>query len=580
MNDRARVRRALETTEFDLAIVGGGITGAGVARDAALRGLKVVLLEKGDLARGTSSASSKLIHGGLRYLEQLELGLVREGVRERALLMRNAPHLARPLPFIFPIYEKSRAGPFKVMCGMWLYDALAHFQNFRNHIMLRRRQVERREPALRRQGLRAGTLYYDCHTDDGRLVVETAVDAAARGAVIGSYHEVTAFQRDSLGHVTGVRVKDSLPGGSGEVTVRARITLSATGPWTDQLLGGVAAKPRTYLRPTKGIHIVLPRERLPLTNAIVLTTVRDERVVFAIPWGERSYVGTTDTDDPSSPDECRANAWDVAYLLETANHFFPGLRARPEDVISTWAGLRPLMAADPSRPSDVSREHEILDVVPGLMAIAGGKLTTYRLMAEQAVDRVLLKLGVRGGQFRDRCVTETTPLPGASDPSKLADLEACGRALAKRSGLPFDMALHLIHSYGLRADLVLEAGRDAGVAPERMVEGLPYNWAEVVFATRSEFAARVDDVLRRRTLVTLKALDQGLGVCERTAEVMGQVLGWNKERVQDEVARYRQIVAESRSYLSESLPHPTPPPQAGEGVSATKFSDSTGVQRS
>ena len=555
MLDRAAVRRTLETRSFDLAVVGGGITGAGIARDAALRGLRVVLLEKGDLARGTSSASSKLIHGGLRYLEQLELGLVREGVRERSVLMKLAPHLARPLPFIFPIYKSSRAGPLKVAAGMWLYDALAFFKNYRNHKMLRTRKVQRLEPGLRADGLQAGTLYYDCMTDDGRLTVETACDAAAHGATIATYHEVTGFRREGAGLVTGVVVRDALAPGSAPFEVRAKVTLAALGPWTDELLRGVAVArtggPRTYLRPTKGVHIVLSREKLPLDHAIVLTAVRDGRVLFAIPWGERSYVGTTDTDDASSPDRCQANAADVDYLLETANHYFPALRATPADVIATWAGLRPLIAADPAHPSDVSREHEVLDVAPGLVAIAGGKLTTYRLMAEQAVDRVLTKLGVHSNALEQKCRTETTPLPGAADPDALSDLEGYVSEIARAHSVPLDVARSVVHSYGLRAPDVFAAGKEAGLAPgERIVPDLPYVWAEVPFAVTHDFALRVDDVLRRRTLVFLKDKDQGLEVAPRAAELMGKLLGWDEERRAAEVERYRGLVEESRAFRS------------------------------
>jgi glycerol-3-phosphate dehydrogenase len=553
MLDRAQVRRNLESTSFDVAVVGGGITGAGIARDAALRGLRVALIEKGDLARGTSSASSKLIHGGLRYLEQLELGLVREGTRERSVLMKLAPHLARPLPFIFPIYRSSRAGPLKVAAGMWLYDALAVFKNYRSHQMLRPRQVQRLEPMLLSDQLRAGALYYDCMTDDGRLTVETAVDAAAHEATIATYFQVTGFRRSASGSVTGVLAKDVLSGGA-PVEIKAKITVSAAGPWTDELLGPVS-NGRVYLRPTKGIHLVLTRDRLPLDHAIVLTAVRDGRVLFAIPWGQRSYVGTTDTDDPSSPDRCLADDRDVDYLLDTANHYFPRLRATPDDVVSTWAGLRPLIAADPARPSDVSREHEVLDVLPGLIAIAGGKLTTYRLMAEQAVDRVLVKIGSLGGAIDPRCRTETTPLPGAQGMDERTDLVARARDVAREHGVPQDVAEHLLHAYGARAGAVVRAGRDAGLAPgERIVSDLPYVWAEVPFAVTNDFAWRVEDVLRRRTLVFLKDRDQGLRAAPRAAELMGRLLGWDEERRQAEVASYGALVEDSRAFRKKGEP--------------------------
>ncbi|MBI3724774.1 glycerol-3-phosphate dehydrogenase/oxidase, partial [bacterium] len=433
----------------------------------------------------------------------------------------------------------------------------ALFRNYRRHRMLHAKEVRRQEPLLRSTGLRAGTLYYDCMTDDARLVVETAVDAVARGAIVGTHLEVTAFRRDALGRVIGVAARDMLHEPEQgkkpeEVLVRARVTIAAAGPWTDELLKLVPGQ-RTLLRPTKGVHLVLSRERLPIDHAIVLAAVRDARVLFAIPWGPRTIVGTTDTDDAGSPDACEANAWDVDYLLETANHYFPKLAAREEDVISTWAGLRPLMAAQAERASDVSREHEILDVAPGLLTIAGGKLTTYRLMAEQAVDRVVRKIGVRSGGAA-LCATETTPLPGASDPDALADLPRAAERLARARGLPEDVARHLICSYGLRANGVLEAGQAEGASSERLVPDLPYVWAEVAFSVRQELAQRLDDVLRRRTLVFLKDRDQGLSVAEPVAALMARLLSWDRDRQEAEVRRYRDLVSRSRAYLTRALP--------------------------
>jgi glycerol-3-phosphate dehydrogenase len=563
-----RDTRILENTEFDLIIVGGGITGAGIARDAALRGLRVALLEKGDLARGTSSASSKLIHGGLRYLEQLELGLVREGVSERAVLTRVAPHLARPLPFLFPIYRTGPAGPLKIKAGMLLYDALALFKNYRNHRMLPARATARAEPQLLREGLRGSTVYYDCMTDDARLTVETALDAEAHGAVIATYFEVTRFRRDPSGRITGVHARDTLEtalAGNGssarEVEVRGKLTLVAAGPWTDQVLGLAGDEQRPLLRPTKGVHIVFDRARLPIDHAIVLRAVRDDRVLFAIPWGERTVIGTTDTDDKLGPERCDADAADVDYLIETSNHYFPELHARESDVLSTWAGLRPLMAHDAATASEVSREHEIRDVTPGLMVIAGGKLTTYRLMAEQAVDRVAQKLGSRRTVL-ERCRTKTTPLPGAANPEALADLGRAAAGLARAHGLEPDVALHLIHSYGLRAPAVLLCGREAGVGAERIAPDLPYVWAEVAFAAQAEHALRLDDALRRRTNIFLKDVDQGLGVAARAAAIMGRVLGWDAARERLEVERYRTLVGASRAYRSAPAPAPKGAPAA------------------
>jgi glycerol-3-phosphate dehydrogenase len=546
---RARRLNRLREQTFDLLVLGGGVTGAGIARDASLRGLSVALVEKSDLASGTSSASSKLIHGGLRYLEQFELGLVMEGTRERATLMRLAPHLARPLPFLFPVYRTSRVGMFLVACGMWAYDLLALFRNYKRHRMLSRRRTSKAEPGLLSEGLKGAALYYDCMTNDARLALETAVDAELHGAVVTTYTEALELVQDRSGTTTGLRVRDTLDEQGETFEVRAKVTTVAAGPWTDELLGKRVG--RQLLRPTKGSHVVLDRSRLPVRHAVVLTGPDDGRVMFAIPWGPCTIVGTTDTDDAGDPDCVEASAADVAYLLRAANAYFPRLNATSEDVISTWSGLRPLMAdAESENASDVSREHEILSIDPGLVAVAGGKLTTYRLMAEQVVDRALTKLGV--GLSLDPCRTAEIPLPGARRPRQLRDLGACARTLASEASLEPDVALHLIHTYGLRAREVLAVGREHGVRPGRLVPGLPYLAAEVAYAVTHELAERLDDVLRRRTLVFLQDRQQGLAVCEEVADLMGQVLGWSEGHRRAEIERYQAQVEASRAYRSGS----------------------------
>lgn len=545
-----RLRRLRDQT-FDLLVLGGGVTGAGIARDAALRGLSVALVEKADLANGTSSASSKLIHGGLRYLEQYELALVFEGTKERATLMKLAPHFARPLPFLFPVYETSRVGMFMVALGMWAYDVLAMFRNYRRHRMLSKGRTTKAEPALQSKGLKGSALYYDCMTNDGRLTLETAIDAEASGAVVATYVEATRILRDSTGTSTGLEVRD-LVGGGEPFQVSAKVTVVAAGPWTDEVLQRLEGGQPKRLRPTKGSHIVLDAAKLPVKHAVVLTGPSDGRVMFAIPWGKRTILGTTDTDESALPDGLEASREDVEYLLEAARAYFPGLEASAEDVISTWSGLRPLMAAgEDESASDVSREHSILSLDPGLLAIVGGKLTTYRLMAEQIVDRALDKLG--SGASLDPCTTHKVPLPGARHAGgRLRDLPGFSRELAQEHALDEDVAWHLTTTYGVRARAVLAAGRAHGVRPGRMVPDLPYLWDEVVFAADQELALRLDDVLRRRTLMFLQDRDQGLGVCEEVAELMGKVLGWSEEERAAEVERYRERVAASRAFRHQA----------------------------
>jgi len=541
-----RLRR-LREHPFDLLVLGGGVTGAGIARDAALRGLSVALVEKADLASGTSSASSKLIHGGLRYLEQYELGLVMEGTRERATLMKLAPHFARPLQFLFPVYETSRVGLFMVALGMWAYDVLAMFRNYRRHKMLSKRRTTKAEPELLAKGLKGSALYYDCMTNDGRLTLETAIDAESSGAVVATYVEATKILRDSTGTTCGLEVRDLL-GEDEPFRVSAKVTVVAAGPWTDEVLQRLEGGQPKRLRPTKGSHVVLDAAKLPVKHAVVLTGPADGRVMFAIPWGKRTILGTTDTDESSLPDGLEASRADVEYLLEAARAYFPGLEAGADDVISTWSGLRPLMAAgEDESASDVSREHSILSLDPGLLAIVGGKLTTYRLMAEQIVDRALDKLG--SGASLDPCRTHKVPLPGARHAGgRLRDLPGFSRELAQEHALDEEVAWHLTTTYGVRSRAVLAAGRAHNVRPGRIVPDLPYLWDEVVFATDQELAMRLDDVLRRRTLLFLQDHDQGLGVCEEVAELMGGVLGWSDEQRAAEVARYRERVSASRVF--------------------------------
>ena len=561
MSDRSGLLARLSEETFDLLVIGGGITGAGIARDAALRGLRVALVERSDLAMGTSSASSKLIHGGLRYLEQLELSLVREGVRERGLLMKNAPHLARPLPFMFPVYAGGRVGVLQLRLGMCLYDLLSGFGSYRLHRMLPRRKAAAAEPQLDARGLRGAAVYYDCLTQDARLTLETALDAEDHGAVLATWTEATQFTTDAAGKTTGVMLRDRLAGdgltggaGGPPFAVRARVTALAAGPWTDRLLKEKTG--RELLRPTKGSHLVLPRARLPLQHAVVLTHPDDGRVMFAIPWGPRTVIGTTDTDEGEPPDGLEASRGDVDYMLKIANRFFPALQAGPGDVVATWAGLRPLMgAADHLDPSEVSREHAILNVDPGLVAIAGGKLTTYRLMAEQLVDKVVNKLGFK--VKLEPCRTKDTPLLGSRDLEWTRDLGARAAELQQEWALDEDVARHLVESYGTRAKDVLQAGQEARSRPGRLVADLPYLHDEVAHAVLRERAERLDDVLRRRTLVFLQDTQQGLGVCEQVARTMGELKGWDPDRVEVEVARYRELVAASRAWQRAGAGAPT-----------------------
>jgi glycerol-3-phosphate dehydrogenase len=540
--------------QYDLVVIGGGITGVGIARDAALRGMKVALFEKSDYASGTSSKSSKMIHGGLRYLEHGEIGLVFESVSERRVQTRVAPHLVRPLPFLIPIYKGVRPG-FEIMnVGLWIYDSLALFRAPKMHKAFRGTKAALElEPQLRPEGLRGALEYYDCATDDARLVLENALDAQALGAACHTYTEVLRFERRGDGRITGVVVRDRLTNKTW--TVEAKAVVLAAGAWTDEMIRRFEIPmDRPLLRRTKGVHIVLPRERLPLARAITLISPIDGRVMFALPWRDRSVLGTTDTDFAGTADEVAADAADVKYLCESGNGYFPGANLTPSDVISTWAGLRPLIAAPANvDESEISREHEVFTKTDGLVIIAGGKLTTYRRMARETVNKTLQLLEEigdfdRGALKRDS--TKNRPLPGAVgvETPNLEGVAAIGRRLMAEFGLDLDTATHLCGVYGARAvelGQMIAADRALG---ERMDKELPYVWAEVDFAAKRDLARTVEDVLARRVPLLLVSRDQGLGVCERVAERLAAIHGWDAVALGAMLDEYKQEVALSRRW--------------------------------
>ncbi len=529
----------------DVLVIGGGITGAGIARDAALRGFRTAVVDKGDLAGGTSSLSSRLIHGGLRYLEQGKFRLVFEASRERRVLLGIAPHLVRPLPFLFPVYRGARVPAWKLRAGMWLYDALAAFRNVKTHRWLGRKATQRLEPGLRDKDLRGAALYYDAQTDDARLAIATMRSAAQAGALVASYAEVTALLKPD-GRARGATLHDALTGRSS--TVRALVVVNAAGPWVDRVRRLDEPAPEPLLRLTKGAHIAVPRHRVGHTRAVTLMSPIDGRVMFVVPWGDLSYIGTTDTDEDASPDEVRATAADVVYLLRSANAFFPQARLSPRDVIATWAGLRPLLR--PARavaPSEASREHRVVESTGGLLTIAGGKLTTYRVMAQDVVDRVASRLHALDGRPRAaRPPTDRLPLPGG----ETADQEGLVKGAVER-GASEATARHLVGAYGSESAAVLNlVDRDRALGG-RIIAGRPELWAEVIHAVERELAVRLADVLVRRLHLFYAASDQAVPATSAVADRLAEALGWDGARRAQEVADYLTLVARSRAFAKE-----------------------------
>jgi glycerol-3-phosphate dehydrogenase len=536
-------------TVYDVVVIGGGITGAGVARDAARRGLSVALVEERDFAWGTSSRSSKLIHGGLRYLEQYELGLVFESVSERRVLLDIAPHLVAPLGFLFPVFEGSRRSRWVIQAGMWVYEGLALFRSPHRPRSLAPGDVAAEEPALDREGLTGASLYWDCATNDARLTLETALDAAAHGALLRPRTRACALIRDGDGRVAGVEAEDVR---TGYVTpLRGRTVVCATGPWTDATLPQARPAARPLLRPTKGVHIVVDASRLPLNHAVVCFHPTDGRVLFAIPWGPSTYIGTTDTDWSGDPEQVVADAGDVAYLLAAAQDHFPAWPLTRDDVRATWAGLRPLVAPPEAgvAASATSREHIVHVETDGLVVVAGGKLTTYRRMASEVVDTVVSLLRMGGGATRNLqpARTDEEPLPGAVGWPQDDDREGLAQAVAAEGGVSIDTARHLVGVYGTRAhDLCRRL--DVPGAREPWALGRPEVLGMIDWSVQKEYALTVEDVLVRRTAVFYHDADQGLAVAPVVAQRMASLLGWEAAEREAQVEAYATTVARSRAW--------------------------------
>jgi glycerol-3-phosphate dehydrogenase len=526
--ERGNILSALADEAFDLLVVGGGITGAGVARDAALRGLRVALVEAEDYASGTSSRSSRLIHGGVRYLEHGQLGLVFESSRERRTLQRIAPHLVRPLAFTWPVYRGARVPRWKLGAGLMLYDALSLFRNVERHDRLSREEVVAHEPALRDDALLGGARYWDAGTDDARLTLATVMSARHAGAVALNHARVTGFLREGT-RIAGATVDDAIDGG--QVDVRARLVVNATGPWSDQIERLVRPGAAAGVRGSKGVHVSVPRDRVGNHSAVTLTAPQDGRVMFVLPSGAHTIIGTTDTFDDVAPEEVRATTRDVQYLLDAANHYFPHAELTVDDVTSAWAGLRPLAAKGAGRgaPGSASREHSITESAPGLIRVTGGKLTTYRAMAEEIVDVAERALG----RTPTPSLTAMQPLPGGD----LTDLtEEISHAIAATGDDLVGRRLACAHGTGWPGiwSLLEADGRLGGLVNA----DLPYMFAELLHATTHEQAATLGDLLIRRTPIAFETHDHGRAAARRLAPIMGRWLQWSSAQAADAVAAY------------------------------------------
>jgi glycerol-3-phosphate dehydrogenase len=518
---------AMAGAPVDVLVIGGGITGAGVARDAAMRGLRVALVERADFGAGTSSRSSRLVHGGLRYLEHGNLHLVFEASRERRILLRIAPHLVRPRSFVFPLFAGGRVPGWRLAAGLWLYDGLSLFRNVRRHQWLSKRGLLRAEPGLRASDLRGGGRYWDAQCDDARLTLANARDAHRYGALIANYVAVEALDAAD-GRVRGARLRDLMSGT--QLTVHARVTINASGPWSDAVRGDG----RRLLRLTKGAHVAVPRARVGNREAITLLSPVDARVMFIVPWGDLSYIGTTDTDYDGAADDVRVSADDVRYLLRSANAIFPDARLTPDDVITTWAGLRPLLGPGDGRdPAAISREHHIVDA-PGILSVIGGKLTTYRAMAAELVDRAAARLREFDGRTPPpRAPTHREPLPGG----ETRDLELVVKQ-AVRDGVSPELAAHLAAAYGTELPAVVRLARSDPRLAAPIVSGHPAIRAELIHALRREMALTLSDLLIRRTHVFHEVRGHAAAEAGDVMDLVAAEAGWDAPRKARELAQY------------------------------------------
>lgn len=535
---REAVLAAVANETFDIVIVGGGIVGAGVAREAALAGFRAALLERDDFASGTSSRSSRLIHGGVRYLEHGHLGLVFESSRERRLLLQLAPHLVRPLAFTWPVYRDARVPRWKLRAGLFLYDVLALFRNVQRHHGLTVSGISAAEPALSRDGLKGGARYWDASTDDSRLTLANALAAREAGATVINHVAVVGGVHPGASNtaaLTGVHAQDRLTGE--KFSVSGAVVVNATGPWSDATAALTGVASTAGVLGSAGTHIAVPRHRLGNRDAITLVSPVDGRVMFVLPAGPHAIVGTTERETKATADNIRATEQDVSYLLRSVNLLFPYAQLTPDDVITAWAGIRPLAAkrAGTGGANAASREHSIQVRDDGLVSVTGGKLTSYRSMSADVLQHVVgelrnkkhhkapanrdytaaLKHGARSSRIE--------PLPGGDIESRhgtVHDAQAATNdaAIAERLALAYGSRWRNVWSY---------AQRDHSLS-RRLVQDLPYCVAEVAHAVEREMACTLADVLVRRTHIAFETRDNGRGVAKRIAPLMAALLGWSE----------------------------------------------------
>ena len=529
--------------ELDVLVVGGGVTGAGCALDAVTRGLSTGLVEKRDFASGTSSRSSKLIHGGLRYLEMFDFTLVAEALKERGLLLtRLAPHLVRPVPFLYPLSKPVVERPY-VEAGLTMYDTMAragkHSAGLPWHKHLTRRQALKIAPALKKSALVGAVHYYDAKVDDARHTMEIARTAASYGAHVATRVEVVGFLRQGE-RVTGVRALDKVSGR--EFEIHAKQVVNATGVWADDTQAMVGERGQFHVRASKGVHLVVPRDRIHSTSGIILRT--EKSVLFVIPWGRHWIIGTTDTDWALDKAHPAATSADIDYLLGHVNRVL-ATELTQADVEGVYAGLRPLLSGESDQTSKLSREHIVAHPAPGLVVVAGGKYTTYRVMAKDAIDEAARGLG---GDVPESA-TENIPMVGAVGYQAMWNRRA---ALARESGLHVERIEKMLMRHGVLITEILALVAADPSLGEPLPGGEDYLKGEIVYAASHEGALHLDDILARRTRLSIESFDRAITASRPAAELVAPVLGWDAATIDEEVEHYHQRVAAER--MSQTMP--------------------------
>lgn len=529
---------------FDLIIIGGGINGAGAARDAAARGLKVLLVEAHDFASGTSSRSSKLIHGGIRYLENLEFKLVFEALSERSHLFEYAPHLTHPLRFVMPIYDGNPHSMFKLSLGMWLYDMLALFRAPEMHERLSRQETMARVPILSSKHLKGAFVYSDAYTDDDRLVLENIRDAHRRGAVCLNYVEALSPLWTS-GKISGLVLKDQLSGE--EKSVHGTHVLSTVGPWTDQLGETFFMEWEKCLRPTKGVHLVFDRARVPMKEAVVMMDTVKNRIVFGIPRHDFVIIGTTDTDFKGDPGAVKVEKSDVDYLLKMAGEYFPGEKLTQKDIISAYAGVRPLVRDQSASEGKTSREHQIWCDPRGMTFVAGGKYTTYRLIAKQTIDRVQQNFAPEK-QVTLKRAPLSEPINPHCDAEALRETKFSLERLSAEYEMPEEILNWLIERYSGELTWILKNY----YKNENVVDVWQNLWKmEARFHIHHTLCLNLIDFMVRRVPLFLQRRDHGLKDLEAIARVFASELQWSEEKLVSEIQSYKTYIANELSAVRD-----------------------------